>query len=127
MDLDSIERMTNSHNTNSSEASSNHYPVLARPSMSVVFPRRVDENDYRSAIILLVKDDDVNYKLKMKRDIVGTVLSNDPQYKQSSMVYACNCIGHHTDLLNPISLKTEKDAFQSVLEKDLAVWGFLVS
>ena len=95
--------------------------------MSVVFPRRVDENDYRSAIILLVKDDEVNYKLKMKRDIVGTVLSNDPQYKQSSMVYACNCIGHHTDLLNPISLKTEKDAFQSVLEKDLAVWGFLVS
>lgn len=94
--------------------------------MSVVFPRRVEENDYRSAILLLVGDDDVNYKLKMKRDIVGMTLLNDIQYKQSPMVYACNCIGHHTDLLNPILLKTDRDAFQSVLEKDLAVLVFLI-
>ena len=95
--------------------------------MSVVFPRRVEENDYRSAIMLLVKGDDENFKLKMKRDIVGSTSFNNPQYKQSPTVYACNCIGHHTDLLNPISLKSERDAFQSVLEKDLAVLVFPVS
>ena len=95
--------------------------------MSVVFPRRVEENDYRSAVLLLVEDDDVNYKLKMKRDIVGATPLNDLQYKQSPMVYACNCIGHHSDLLNPISLKADRDAFQSVLKEYLAVWVSLVS